>query len=296
MQYVLRALKKLEMCYKNVGWGAPPGHFYSPVNAIDDLKRRYATIWPEVLPKEIAAVDLNQQGQLAMLNELLPFYREICYLNPSQHANLRYYFPNEFFPIADASMLQCMIRRFSPQRVIEVGSGFSSMVMLDTNQLYMKNAVQLTFIDPNPERLYGLLREEDKAVCRIEAQGVQTVPMALFEQLKKNDILFIDTSHVSKTASDVNYIFFEILPRLASGVVIHLHDIFWPFEYLPDWILEKRMSYNEIYLLRAFLMHNKEYRVILFGHFSIHQFQDWYQTHLPRMAGEVGGSLWLQKA
>lgn len=115
--------------------------------------------------------------------------------------------------------------------------------------------------------------------------------MSVFEKLEENDILFIDSSHVSKMDSDVNFLFFEILPRLKSGVYIHFHDVFYPFIYPKEWIYEGR-AYNEMYILRAFLMNNAQYKIQLFGHMLEYQCMDKIPKHLK---GCGSGSLWIKK-
>src|SRR5262249_30901378 len=152
----------------------------------------------------------------------------------------RYYFRNEWFGYADALVLYGMIRYLRPRRVIEVGSGFSSAVMLDTNDLFCGGRVALTFVEPYPDRLFSLLRGSDRDKHTVIARPVQDVDLSLFQALSDNDILFVDSSHVSKVGSDVNHLIFQILPALADNVVVHFHDIFYPFEYPKDWVYEGR--------------------------------------------------------
>ncbi len=150
--------------------------------------------------------------------------------------NLRYQFENGFYSYTDAIMLYSMIRYYKPKRIIEIGAGFSSSVMLDTNELFFENAINLTFIDPYADRLYSLITENDKKTATIIETNVQLTPLIVFEKLEQGDILFVDSAHVTKTGSDVNYILFEILPALKKGVLVHFHDVFYPFEYPKDWV------------------------------------------------------------
>ncbi|HEX7587681.1 MAG TPA: class I SAM-dependent methyltransferase, partial [Anaerolineae bacterium] len=123
---------------------------------------------------------------------------------------------------------------------------------------------------------------------------IQEVDLAVFESMQPNDILFVDSTHVSKTGSDVNWILFQVLPRLQSGVYIQFHDIFYPFEYPPEWVMHGR-AWNELYLLRAFLACNERYKIVLFNSFL----QQWAKPTLnARMSAclkTIGGSLWLRK-
>ena len=125
-------------------------------------------------------------------------------------------------------------------------------------------------------------------------RNVQDLPLEIFGQLACGDVLFIDSSHVAKTGSDVNDLFFRILPQLASGVWIHLHDVHYPFEYPEQWVYEGR-SWNESYLLRAFLQYNTRFRVELFNSYlSVHHPERW-EVAMPPAARTAGGSIWLRK-
>src|SRR5262249_3816423 len=114
------------------------------------------------------------------------------------------------------------------------------------------------------------------------------------ETLGANDILFIDSTHVSKLNSDVNYELFEILPALQSGVYVHLHDILYPFEYPLDWAEEGR-GWNEAYLLRAFLAYNDEFEIVLFNDLVWLRFTDDLRRDFPLWGRNPGGSIWLRK-
>src|SRR5207249_2885268 len=168
--------------------------------------------------------------------------------------------------------LFAMMRLHRPRRVIEVGSGFSSALMLDVNDRFPERRTQFTFIDPHPDRLTPVLRSTDSSSARVVTQHVQDVPLTIFGELESDDFLFIDSSHVAKFGSDVNYLYFEILPRLTPGVLVHVHDIFWPFEYPTEWIREGR-AWNEAYLLRAFLTFNKAYEIVFWTPYAAYQWQ-----------------------
>ena len=131
-----------------------------------------------------------------------------------------------------------------------MGSGYSSCVILDTNELFFNNNISCIFIEPYPQLQESLLKENDKDKIEIIPKRLQDVEVSKFSSLSSGDILFVDSTHVSKVDSDVNYIFFEILPSLTNGVYIHFHDIFYPFEYPKEWIYEGR-AWNENYILRA---------------------------------------------
>jgi len=269
----------------------PPGHYYSPIISVKEVKEREHEIWKGVNRVQIDGIEINTDEQLALIKEFRNYYSELPF-GENKKEGLRYYFNNTYYCHTDAITLYSVIRHYRPKRIIEVGSGFSSAVMLDTKQ-YFVNDLELTFIEPYPDRLFSLLTEEDKMKSKVIVQYLQKVDASNFDQLGKNDILFIDSTHVSKTGSDVNYILFEILPRIKSGVLIHFHDVFYPFEYPKEWVSEGR-NWNEDYLLRAFLLYNKSFEIKVFVDFLHRHFKDIF-SEMPLFYKNTGGSLWLQK-
>jgi hypothetical protein len=187
-----------------------------------------------------------------------------------------------------------MIRHLKPRRIIEIGSGFSSCVTLDTNELFLDSSIKTTFIEPNPDLLLSLIKKNDKNKIKIIPKRLQDISLKVFGELGVNDILFIDSTHVSKINSDVNRIFFEILPALSSGIYIHFHDVFFPFEYSKAWIYEGR-AWNEAYLLRSFLQYNSEFSVVLMNTFIRHFHESFFREKMPLCLKDPGGSLWIRK-
>ena len=243
----------------------------------------------------ITGIELNENEQISLLKTMAENYRTIPFSDEKQ-PNLRYYYNNGFYCQSDGIFLHLMIRHFKPKRIVEVGSGFSSACMLDTNELFFDNSIRLTFIEPYPDRLYSLFKEKDKVQHKTIDSMLQNVDVALFDQLEPNDILFIDSTHVSKTDSDVNRVIFDILPRLKKGVLIHFHDIFFPFEYPKNWVLQwNGFGWNEDYILRAFLMYNDRYRIVMFNTFLETFHKDWFRQYMPDCLKDEGGSFWLQK-
>lgn len=270
----------------------PNGHYYSPIISIKDVKNRQEKIWAGESVDGIKGVNLNTKEQVELLNSFNQYYDEIPFKETKQD-HLRFYFENIFYSYTDSIMLYSIIRHHKPKQIIEVGSGFSSAVMLDTNELYFENKIKLTFIEPYPQRLKSLLTEKDKASSEIIEKDVQAVSFDIFEKLNAGDVLFIDSTHVSKTGSDVNYLLFEVLPRLKSGVIIHFHDIFYPFEYPKEWVFAGR-NWNEDYLVKAFLMYNDEFEITLFSDY-IHKHHSSAFDKMPLCFKNTGGNLWLKK-
>lgn len=270
----------------------PPGHFYSPVPAFDDIKRDAARIFGTV-PRTIPGIEFNEDLQLDLLREFVDFYQEIPFQAEKQEG-LRYYFENPAYSYSDAILLHCMMRHLQPKRIIEVGSGFSSCMMLDTSEVFFDGGIETTFIEPYPELLLSLIKEADKGRIKIIPNRLQDVDLTEFDALEANDILFIDSTHVSKIDSDVNRILFEILPRLADGVHVHFHDIFFPFEYPSEWVFEGR-AWNEAYILKAFLQFNQRFPIVLMNTFMSRYHEPFFQQHLPLCLKNTGGSIWLRK-
>ncbi|MGC4002600.1 MAG: class I SAM-dependent methyltransferase [Pirellulales bacterium] len=212
---------------------------------------------------------------------------------PEKRAGLRYWLENAFYSYTDGIVLYSMIRHLRPQRIIEIGSGFSSAVTLDTNQRFFDSSIKLHFIEPFPERLRSLMTAEDTATIEIRERFVQDVDPELFARLEKNDILFVDSTHVSKTGSDVNDILFRILPLLRPGVFVHFHDVFYPFEYPQEWVFKGR-NWNEAYLLRAFLSNNSAFAIRFFGDY-LHRFHPEAFAEMPLTTRNHGGGIWIEK-
>lgn len=270
----------------------PNGHFYSPIISIEDIKKRETEIWKNVDTDGILGINLRTEEQKELVKQFTLYYNDIPFKDEKQN-DIRYYFKNEYYSYTDAIILYSFIRHFKPKRIIEIGSGFSSAVMLDTNELFFENQIDLTFIDPYSERLVSLMKQEDKQRVKLIETDVQLIPVNIFQELQAGDILFVDSTHVTKTGSDVNYILFEILPVLNSGVLIHFHDIFYPFEYPKEWVF-KGFNWNEDYILKAFLMYNTKFKIKVFSEY-LHKHHKETFTDLPLTYLNTGGNLWIEK-
>jgi predicted O-methyltransferase YrrM len=270
----------------------PAGHFYSPIISVEEVRARESEIWGKTQKEGIEGIDLQTQNQIQFAKDLSIYYNEMPF-EAAKKDGLRYYFANSFYSYTDGIVLYSIIRHFKPKRIIEIGSGFSSALMLDTNQVFFENQINLTFIEPYPERLYSLITEADKQSTTIIESSVQSVPLSVFQKLEAGDILFIDSTHVSKTGSDVNHILFEILPSLQSGVMIHFHDIFYPFEYPKEWVYGGK-NWNEDYFLKAFLMYNQKFEIKLFSEY-LHKLHPHAFSQMPLTSKNPGGNFWMQK-
>ncbi len=287
----LAALREeLRSLHAQLGW--LPGHFYSPYPFLEDVRRRESEIFDQI-PSQLPGIDLNDRRQIEMLHMLAPFYAAQPF-TVEQQSGQRYKIENPNFGHGEAITLYSMIRYAQPTRIIEIGAGFSSAAILDVNELFFNDGIECTFIEPYPQLLHSLLSAGDESRINILAQPIQAVDLTLFDTLEARDILFVDSSHVAKVNSDVNHIFFEILPRLKEGVFVHFHDIGYPFEYPKEWIYEGR-AWNEAYMLRAFLQFNEAFQIQFFNAYLSQFHAQLLQECMPLCSRNPGTSLWLLK-
>jgi predicted O-methyltransferase YrrM len=239
-----------------------PVHYYSP---IPNTRRLPDTLWER--ESELRGVDVDEAPQLALLRRFAERYRsEYDSFPRAPTAGDDFFLDNGYFMTSDAEVLYCMVRDQRPRRVVEVGSGFSTLLTSLALQRNLRDGHpgSLTCIEPYPA--FEWLRQGSRAPDRLIETHVQLVPPAIFEELEANDILFIDSTHVVAIGSDVVHEFLEVLPRLRPGVLVHVHDIFLPREVHRRWIKEDRWFWNEQYLLHAFLLFNREFEVLWTGH------------------------------
>lgn len=280
--------KKIKTAYE-------PGHFYSPVVNPQDLLDRQEQIWPQ--HPVILGIDFNPSYHHKVLTEFFPKF--IAHYNYPEkhtdtHSDTEFYTQNSQFSWLDSRSLFVLLNQWRPKKMLEVGSGFSSLLTAHVNHNVLHDSLDFSCIEPYPREF---LSHPIAGLNRVIVEKVENLDKALFTQLDAGDILFIDSSHVAKTGSDVNFLFFEIFPILKKGVKIHLHDIFFPHDYLKQWVLEDNRSWNEQYLLQALLMYSDTFKV-LFG-------CSYAQYHYPELVvaaldhdkkhGFGGGSIWIEK-
>jgi len=271
----------------------PPGHFYSPI--VDPATLDRARLWPA--EPSAYGIDFADASHVDMLTRAFPRFHSL-YDYPDrlpESENLDQFFSdNTEFSWLDPRLLFVMLHDRKPRRLVEVGAGFSSLLIGDVNTRYLGGRMHVTCIEPYPR---PFLTRGVPGIAEIVVDKVQNVGLDTFTALRADDVLFIDSSHVAKTGSDVNFLFFEVLPRLAGGVYVHFHDIFLPSEYLAEWVLEENRSWNEQYLLRALLLGGDTYEVVFGSTYAFHRFRDLVIAALARPdgAGYGGGSFWIRK-
>jgi hypothetical protein len=205
-----------------------------------------------------------------------------------------YHAANDMFSRLDAWILQAMLRYFRPERMVEVGCGWSSLVTARVNRECLDRSLYFTCVEPHPP---DFLKRGVDGITRLIDSRVEELPLDPFLELSDGDVLFIDSSHTVKTGGDVVFLFQEVLPRLAEGVVVHIHDIFLPRDYPEPWVFSGR-AWNEQYLVAAFLAFNSAFQVLLSVSWLSMFRPDALAAALPGYPEEYahgGGSLWIQR-
>lgn len=288
--------KPLFEFWQSLGVNVTKKHFYSPVPDTKELASDN-DIWSK--ESQMVGIDMNDEGQLHLLDDVFTQYKgefEFA-INKTDNPH-EFYLLNAGFGLEDAEVLHCMIRHFKPRTIIEVGAGHSTFVSARASMINRKDGHQTTLIsiEPYPREIHkkGFL-----GLDRLLIQKAEQVETEFFEQLDEDDILFIDSSHVVRIGNDVNFLYLEVLPRLKKGVLVHIHDIFLPYQYPKDWVINKRIFWTEQYLLQAFLCLNKAYEVVFGNHYMLSRYADkmhsvfahpqsYYQRNIPN-------SFWVRR-
>lgn len=272
---------------------APPGHFYSPVVARDEAKKLFDRLSTRPLPETLPGLDISRESMVARWTELLPHLRAVP-LPAHPTPGFRYCYENPAYSYGDGATLYAMIARHRPRQIIEIGCGWSSVCMLDALDRELPGQCRITFIEPYPE----LLRQLGQGAIdahRLIASPIQDVDLSEFRRLEAGDILFIDSTHVLKTGSDVTYELLHVLPALKPGVLVHFHDVFWPFEYPREWAVDDNRSWDEIYALQSFLSGNRDWSVEFMGNYMTSVEPDRVKRDFPTMLKNPGGAIWLRR-
>lgn len=236
-------------------------------------------------------IDLDKQ--LLLLNE---FYNivELNSLPPDIPISKGGFFVNNpNFGAGDVELYYLIIRKFKPKRIIEIGSGYSTMLCLKAIDQNKLDGIQTDLTCIEPFEMPFLNQEKNITLIR---KPVEEVGFDLFQSLEENDILFIDSSHIIRPGNDLLHIFFEILPMLKKGVIIHIHDIFSPRHYPKEWLTEKMRFWNEQYLLEAFLHNNHDYQVLFTAnHLVKSHYEEAKKVLIHLQPNSEPSSFWMQK-
>jgi Methyltransferase domain len=281
---------------QRVGYHFQRRDYYSALNDLDFLSENRDLWTDRALPRGIAW-DLDQQ--IEVLRQIAHFISELEDVPQSAAAGstVVYQWENDFWRGMDAIVHYGLLREFRPAHVVEIGCGWSSLLMM---RALAKNAQQdaaqgtVHQIEPYPrtELMAALPADWTRETAILQRASLEPV-----ERLQAGDILFYDGSHVARVASDVNWFFFEVLPRVAPGVIIHIHDIFLPDDYPESWIFERGQTWNEQYLLQAFLMFNEEFEVLVSNAAVLKERREEVLDLLGNSGDDIvgGGSVWIRR-
>jgi predicted O-methyltransferase YrrM len=264
---------------QNVGFHVVPNHFYEPV---PDTRGIPEKSWA---PSDMVGIDLRPEFQVELLKRFRAYKQEYDAM-----ARELFTSKNGTFGRVDGEILYCMVREFKPERIVEIGSGYSTVIA--SRAMAKNQRGSITAIEPYPASILRTLPE----FVTVRPCPVQEVPLSEFESLGQNDILFIDSSHVLKEGSDVQYEYMEILPRIQPGVFVHVHDIFLPWPYPRRWVTEELRFWNEQSVLQSLLTWSSRYEVIWGSQFMYRKHADLLHGAFDSMATwEDGpGSFWLR--
>jgi hypothetical protein len=280
--------------YERQGLVPVPLHYYHPYPRADDPA--LSRFWER--KSGLQGVEASLDEALGLLEEIGRAFGAECVWPESSADPHAYHSSNGTFGYASAAVAHAMIRHLAPRRVIEVGSGYSTHILggaLARNAKDAGHAGELISIEPHPPEI---LNTEIPCLTRRIARPVEEVDPSLFEGLGRNDVLFIDSSHVIRYGGDVLFLYLEVLPALAPGVVVHVHDIHLPEPYPRVYFDENRYVWNEQYLLQAFLCHNARFRVLLPCWWIHRDHDDCFRQAFPRYdpaSHRPGSSLWIER-
>ena len=239
-----------------------PVHYYQP---IPDTRTLNDDLW--VKRSELTGIDMNRQGQISILEEFVSGYKNEYEDLPRHKTSIphQFYVNNGTFESVDCEILYCMIRHFKPKMIVEIGSGnstcLSAQAVLVNEEVAGINTNLIAF-EPFPNKV---LKAGFPGLSSLVEKRVEELDLAVFSELRENDILFIDSSHILKIGNDVQRLYLEVLPGLRKGVIIHIHDIFLPTEYPKEAGLNRYRFWTEQYLLQAFLSFNNTFEVLWAG-------------------------------
>jgi hypothetical protein len=283
--------------WERKGFHVTPVHFYQPIPDTQNLPK---TLWDK--PSDLVGIDMNESMQLDLLRKHFPKFRNEYEQFPTGPAGKLHHFhlDNDLFGGLDALIAHCMVRHFKPRLIVEIGGGFSTLLL--TEAAAKNNTSALICIEPFPQEF---LKQGFPGLNRLIEKKVEDIDLEFFSELHSGDVLFIDSSHTVKIGGDVNYLFLEVLPRLEPGVIVHIHDIFLPFDYRRDWVLGKFRFWAEQYLLQAFLAFNSEFEVLMANNYVAHEYLDDIKAAFPSLeklkaafpnsVGWGGGSFWMRR-
>jgi hypothetical protein len=266
-----------------------PVHYYSPVPDTRELSKTYPA------PSGLIGIDMNEVGQLCFLDSIFPTFADeynsfVVLDSPTEQQieqSSSFVVSTDLFYGIDPFVSYCLIRHFKPAHIIEIGCGHSTRVACKA--LEQNGAGEIYCVEPYPSSMVKGI-----GGIKLISQKVQEIDCDFFNMLQANDILFIDSTHTVKLGGDVTYLMLEILPCLAPGVLVHIHDIFLPAPYPADWYVENHRFWAEQYLLQAYLVGNSQVDVVFANYYMSLKYPTLIQSVFPKAGEPVGLSFWMR--
>ncbi|MDZ4715991.1 MAG: class I SAM-dependent methyltransferase [Cytophagales bacterium] len=265
-------------------------HYYEPLFDTESLREGLSR------ERDLPGIDLNVAEQLDLLSQF-SYAEELLAFPLVASSPETYFYHNSRFGPGDAEFLYSMIRRFKPQRLVEIGSGFSTLMARHAIAQNEQESPGLkcdhVCIEPYEEPWL------EKCGAKVLRQRVEVVDPEIFLQLEENDILFIDSSHMIRPGGDVLFEYLQVLPRLKPGVLVHVHDIFTPHDYPALWVTDEIRFWNEQYLLEAFLCHNRSFKILGALNYLKRNYPKEIAARLPVLGREMENrdpaSFWMRR-
>lgn len=269
-----------------------PRTYYSPVPDLDQLPE---DIWERRSP--LGGIELKVDRAMTLVeSELAPFVAEFDAPTDGPRPPGEFFLRNQNYESVDAELLYAMIRARKPQRVLELGSGYSTLLIGAACRRNAEDGTAAEHIAYDPYPRAQIVGTTPPPPTRFEPISATEVPLDAFRELQAGDVLFVDTTHTVKLGSDVNYIVLDVLPVLALGVIIHFHDVFLPWEYPRSWFDTMQYFWAEQYLLQGFLAFNDAFEVLLPAQALAREYADRLAAVVPSFAPGVSpGALWLSR-
>jgi predicted O-methyltransferase YrrM len=261
-------------------------HYYYPlINPRRDLKKSLRD------DRKLLGIDLNTEEQLNLLQTFC-YNEELESFPLEKRKDGEFFYNNTWYEAGDAEYLYNMVRHFKPGKIVEIGCGSSTLMIRNALVKNKSEAAAYTCqhicVEPYEQ---PWLEKIDATIIR---KKVEEIDLSFFQQLQRNDILFIDSSHIIRPQGDVLFEYLELLPVLNPGVLIHIHDIFTPKDYLDEWVY-KHYFWNEQYLVEAFLSFNSKFRIIGALNYLAHNYRNEFSAKCPVFAQQFSEpkALWL---
>lgn len=279
----VRAEAQAAAAARALGYELRRQHFYQP---FPDVKRLPESLWiSELAP---AGIDLRIDSAATLVRELSGYTQEF--------PTLGFPIPNSSYEWGDAETLYGMLRHLKPRRLIELGSGASSHLIALTQATNAQDGSPFVFESYDPFVGWHEMGTVDGAI--IHPVAAEDIDPSVVEVLEPNDVLFVDTTHTVKTGGDVVHIVLKVLPRVPAGVYVHFHDIFLPYEYPRDWVMQRRRAWAEQYLLHAFLAFNPTFEIVLPVYALWRKRPELMRSAIPTlgaMQGSGPGAFWIRR-